>query len=132
VSVPADSANAVGELPSILVAIEGDLQCAGAARRSHPAEPLPRPEHQLPLIRLHDLRHLHATLLFLEGVPVHVVANRLGHFDPSVTLRVYAHVLRESASGVAEVFAGAIERAAVSKSVSKPALRDDETRGPGL
>ena len=51
---------------------------------------------------------------------------------PAVTLRVYAHVLRESASGVADVFAGAIERAAVSKSVSKPALRDDETRGPGL
>ena len=102
------------------------------ARRSHPAEPLPRPEHQLPLIRLHDLRHLHATLLLLEGVPVHVVANRLGHSDPVVTLRVYAHVLRESASGVAEVFAGAIERAAVSKSVSKPGLRDDETCGPGL
>jgi integrase len=71
-------------------------------------------------------------LLLLEGVPVHVVANRLGHSDPAVTLRVYAHVLRESASGVAEVFAGAIERAAVSKSVSKPALRDDEARGPGL
>jgi hypothetical protein len=32
------------------------------ARRSHPAEPLPRPEHQLPPIRLHDLRHLNATL----------------------------------------------------------------------
>jgi len=99
------------------------------ARRSHPAEPLPRSEHQLPFIRLHDLRHLHATLLLLEGVPVHVVANRLGHSDPAVTLLVYAHVLRESASGVAEVFAGAIERAAVSKSLSKPALRDDETRG---
>ena len=24
---------------------------------------------------------------FLEGVPVHVVANRLGHSDPAVTLR---------------------------------------------
>ena len=102
------------------------------ARRNHPAEPLPRPGHQLPHVRLHDLRHLHATLLLLEGVPVHVVANRLGHSDPAVTLRVYAHVLRESASGVADVFAGAIERAAVSKSVSKPALRDDKTRGPGL
>ena len=84
------------------------------------------------MIRLHDLRHLHATLLLLEGVPVHVVANRLGHSDPAVTLRVYAHVLRESVAGVADVFAKAVERAAVSKSVSKPAQRDDETRGSTL
>ena len=84
------------------------------ARRSHPSEPLPPPVRQLPLIRLHDLRHLHATLLLLEGVPVHVVANRLGHSDPAVTLRVYAHVLRESVAGVADVFAKAVERAGVS------------------
>jgi integrase len=38
------------------------------ARRSHRAEPLPRPEHQLPLIRLHALRHLHATLLQVCGI----------------------------------------------------------------
>jgi integrase len=38
--------------------------------------------------RLHDLRHLHATTLLLAGVPVHLVAARLGHADPAVTLRV--------------------------------------------
>jgi integrase len=63
----------------------------------------------LPHTRLHDLRHLHATTLLLAGVPVHVVAARLGHADPAITLRVYAHVLREQASGVAEVFANAVE-----------------------
>jgi integrase len=57
------------------------------------AEPLPH-------ARLHDLRHLHATTLLLAGVPVHVVAARLGHADPAVTLRVYSHVLREHALGV--------------------------------
>jgi integrase len=36
----------------------------------------------LPHARLHDLRHLHATTLLLAGVPVHVVAARLGHADP--------------------------------------------------
>jgi len=61
-----------------------------------------------------------------------VVTNRLGHSDPAVTLRVYAHVLRESVAGVADVFAKAVERAAVSKSVSKTAQRDNETRGSGL
>ena len=58
----------------------------------------------LPMIRLHDLRHLHATLLLKAGVPVHVVAARLGHADPAITLRVYAHVLDEQASGAATTF----------------------------
>ncbi|MCW2219519.1 integrase [Bradyrhizobium japonicum] len=40
-------------------------------------------------IRLHDLRVSHGTWLLDQGVPVHVVAKRLGH-DPSVLLRVYA------------------------------------------
>ena len=40
------------------------------------------PEQVLPHARLHDLRHLHATTLLLAGVPVHVVAARLGHADP--------------------------------------------------
>jgi len=65
-------------------------------------------------------------------VPVHVVANRLGHSDPSVTLRVYAHVLRESSSGVADIFARAVERSAVSKFVSKTGPEDDEARRSSL
>jgi integrase len=86
--------------------------------RGHPRTPLPRPDAQLPPARLHDLRHVHATTLLLAGVPVHVVANRLGHADPSTTLRVYAHVLREQATGAADVFARAVE-AAVSTAVSR-------------
>jgi integrase len=53
----------------------------------------------------------------LAGVPVHVVANRLGHADASTTLRAYAHVLPEQASAAADVFAAAVE-AAVSTAVS--------------
>jgi len=87
--------------------------------RGHKRTPLPPPAEPLPPIRLHDLRHVHATTLLLAGVPVHVVANRLGHADPSTTLKVYAHVLREQAAGAADVFARAIEAAAVSKAVSK-------------
>ncbi|HEX6445520.1 MAG TPA: hypothetical protein VF053_10560 [Streptosporangiales bacterium] len=44
-------------------------------------------------------------MLLLAGVPVHVVAERLGHADPAVTLRVYAHVIRQHAAGVADIFA---------------------------
>lgn len=63
----------------------------------------------LPMIRLHDLRHVHATLLLLAGVPVHVVAARLGHADPAITLRVYAHVIRSAETAAADIFAHALE-----------------------
>jgi integrase len=67
------------------------------------------PDHRLRPIRFHDLRHTHATLLLRAGVPVHVVAARLGHREPSITLRVYAHILDDQATGAAEVFAQAME-----------------------
>ncbi len=38
---------------------------------------------------------LRTSPLLLAGVPVHVVAARLGHADPSITLRVYAHVISD-------------------------------------
>ena len=47
----------------------------------------------------------------LAGVPVHVVAARLGHADPSVMLRVYAHVIQELTPAGAATFAGAVEAA---------------------
>lgn len=50
-------------------------------------------EDQLPTIRLHDLRHTHATLLLAAGVPVKVVSERLGHASAMITLGVYAHVM---------------------------------------
>lgn len=63
----------------------------------------------LPQSRFHDLRHVHATLLLRAGVPVHVVAARLGHADPAVTLRVYAHVIKDHAAEVAGTFADLLE-----------------------
>jgi len=41
-------------------------------------------------------------------VPVHVVAARLGHADPSITLRVTAHVIREQAAEAADISAQSI------------------------
>ena len=71
----------------------------------------PRPKDQLPHARLHDLRHLHATTLLLSGVPVHVVAARLGHADPAITLRVCAHVIRTAEAAAADIFAQAVKAA---------------------
>jgi integrase len=64
-----------------------------------------RPKDTLPHARVHDLRHIHATTLLLNGVPVHVVAARLGHADPAITLRVYAHIIRAAETAAADVFA---------------------------
>ncbi|MEK6272848.1 MAG: tyrosine-type recombinase/integrase [Actinomycetota bacterium] len=45
-------------------------------------------------IRLHDLRHTHATIAVKAGVPVKVISERLGHESPAFTLKQYAHVMR--------------------------------------
>lgn len=46
-------------------------------------------------VRLHDLRHTHATLLILAGTDFKTVSNRLGHTDIKITLNRYSHVLKE-------------------------------------
>lgn len=43
----------------------------------------------------HCLRHTHLTLLLAAGVPAADVADRAGHSDPEVTLRIYDHVLKK-------------------------------------
>ena len=65
-----------------------------------------------PAIRLHDLRHSHATILLTAGVPVHVVSQRLGHASPVITLQVYAHVVPGSQRDAADLFARIIAGAA--------------------
>lgn len=51
--------------------------------------------HNLPRIRLHDLRHSNATALIQAGVNPRVVQQRLGHSDVNITLNTYTHVLPE-------------------------------------
>jgi integrase len=63
----------------------------------------------VPVLRLHDLRHVHASLLLSEGLPVPEVAARLGHSSPGVTLTVYAHHVRRAGADRA---AQALERLA--------------------
>ena len=43
-------------------------------------------------IRLHDLRHSHASYLIHRGVPILAVSKRLGHETIETTLRTYAHL----------------------------------------
>ena len=66
-------------------------------------------EHQLPVIRLHDLRHTRATLLLAVGVPVKVVSERLGHANATITLTVYQHVHPGMGRQAADRFAALLE-----------------------
>ena len=58
--------------------------------------------HNLPKIRLHDLRHSNATALIQAGVNARVVQQRLGHSDVNITLNTYTHVLPEMDKEAAE------------------------------
>src|SRR5215218_8784820 len=59
-------------------------------------------------VRFHDLRHTAGTLALRQGVPLHTVSRMLGHSDPAMTLRRYAHVLEDmredAARAVDELF----------------------------
>lgn len=63
---------------------------------------------ELPPTRLHDLRHLHATLALAAGVPVKTVSARLGHATAAFTLDRYGHVLAGAGAEAAAKVAGLI------------------------
>jgi len=46
----------------------------------------------LPRLTAHGLRHTSATLMLAGGVPPKVAAERLGHADPTLFIRLYSHV----------------------------------------
>ena len=48
---------------------------------------------ELPVIRLHDLRHTCATLMLSQGEHPKVVQERLGHATVSITMDVYSHAI---------------------------------------
>ena len=47
----------------------------------------------VPVIRLHDLRHTHGSILIANGVHAKVVSERLGHAWFTFTVETYQHVL---------------------------------------
>ena len=56
----------------------------------------------LPKCRFHDLRHLCASIMLLQGVNVKVAQERLGHKDIATTMNIYSHVLPSSAKEAAD------------------------------
>lgn len=58
--------------------------------------------------RLHDLRHWSATTAIGRGHDLRTVAGRLGHANPAMTLRTYAHLLSPGDEAVAETLGDAL------------------------
>ena len=52
-------------------------------------------------IRLHDLRHSHASLLIELGFSALLVSERLGHESVSTTLNIYSHLFPSKQTEVA-------------------------------
>ena len=64
----------------------------------------------LPKIRLHDLRHTHATLALEAGIHPKVISERLGHSTVSITFAIYSHAipaLQETAAELVAALLGA-------------------------
>lgn len=62
----------------------------------------------LPAVTPHGLRHLHASLLIADGIPVPAVAARLGHASPNITMKLYAHALPGQDVAAAQAIAAAL------------------------
>ena len=53
-------------------------------------------------IRVHDIRHSHASLLVEMGFPILLISERLGHENINTTLQTYSHLYPNKQSEVAD------------------------------
>lgn len=60
-------------------------------------------------LRYHDLRHSHVALLMAQGKHPKLIADRLGHASPVVTMTVYSHLF----PGLDEEAADRLEKARI-------------------
>ena len=62
----------------------------------------------LPCIRLHSLRHNHATFALAVGIHPKVVSERLGHSTVAFTMDVYSHAIPSMEAEAAEAIANLV------------------------
>lgn len=58
----------------------------------------------VPRIRIHDLRHTHATLMLQAGEHPKIVQDRLGHSSIQMTLDKYSHITQNMQQQASENF----------------------------
>lgn len=86
-------------------------------------------EAGLPRVRLHDLRHLAATLMIASGVPLAVASKMLRHSQVGITADLYGHLTREASHAAADGLAAVLD-AAAAELASERAIRDATTMRP--
>ncbi|WP_368652403.1 tyrosine-type recombinase/integrase [Ornithinibacillus sp. 4-3] len=64
-------------------------------------------KYNLKEITPHGLRHTHATILLNEGIPVKVIADRLGN-TPEMINNIYGHVLKKMKDKTVQVFGNSL------------------------
>ena len=64
----------------------------------------------LPHIRLHDLRHSHASLLIDMGFSAQAVADRLGHANITMVIKVYEHLFPARRNEIADKLTNLLEK----------------------
>ncbi|HHX44892.1 MAG TPA: site-specific integrase [Chloroflexi bacterium] len=57
----------------------------------------------VPALSPHGLRHLHASILLAEGLPLPEVSRRLGHANAGITASIYSHAVRDDSAAVAAI-----------------------------
>jgi integrase len=72
-------------------------------------------KHKLPRIRLHDLRHPHATAMLKNKVHPKVVQDRLGHSTIAITMDIYSHVLDGMQEDAAETVDAVLQAALIKR-----------------
>lgn len=79
------------------------------------------------VVRLHDARHTHASLMLKQGIHPKIVQERLGHASITMTLDLYSHVTpglqAAAAAKFDELINPKLKSEAVDKSVSKPVAK---------
>lgn len=63
----------------------------------------------LPILRLHDVRHLIGTTLVQNGVPIQDISRMLGHSSISITEQRYAKTSKEQANRATSAFYNLVE-----------------------
>jgi len=70
-------------------------------------------------VRLHDLRHTHATLMLRQGIHPKIINERLGHSSIAITLDTYSHILPSLQEAAARKFDEGLQVASVD-ALSRP------------
>ena len=69
-------------------------------------------KHNLAYVDLHGLRHTYCTMLIAAGVDAKTVQQLMGHSDPRMTMKLYAHKVDEKVLATRGTVANYLEEVA--------------------